>query len=139
MADRLLCIDFDGTLVTHTFPGVGEPIENAFEVVKEAIDNGWGVILYTCRENEGNYIDRQYLADAIKYCWEQHQVWFDGVNETPLESDFRDPSSLNRKPYATFYIDDKMIGGLPDWLDIRKELIKYDKERYGIEWKALEN
>ena len=113
----LICIDFDGTIVEHAYPHIGEPLPLAFEVLKELKEKGHILILWTCRENEGYFINKQYLKDAIEFC-KKNGVEFDGHNETPKEFDFRDKGG--RKAYAECYIDDKNLGGFPGWDVVRK-------------------
>jgi len=35
LKNKYLSIDFDGTLVKHKFPEIGEPMPHAFEVLKD--------------------------------------------------------------------------------------------------------
>lgn len=124
MRKRIAVIDFDGTIVEHKFPAVGEPMPEAFEVMRELQLNDWVLILWTCRENDGHKINRQYLKDAVDFC-KEHGVEFDGVNETPIEYEFRtEKDCLRRKAYGDVYIDDRNLGGFPGWPAVRKELLK---------------
>jgi len=123
MSRRKICvIDFDGTIVEHKFPAVGPAMEEAFEVMKELKAAGWMLVLWTCRENDGHNINRQYLKDAVEFC-KEHGVEFDGVNETPMECEFRPEGGLRRKAYGDVYIDDRNLGGFPGWPAVRKELL----------------
>jgi len=122
MRDRVICIDFDGTIVKHAFPKIGEPLEGAFSTMKELKAAGYRLILWTCRENEGDIIYKQYLTDAVKFC-EQNGVVFDAVNESIKECEFRPETTLNRKPYADYYIDDRNVGGFPGWDFIRRVIM----------------
>lgn len=117
---RIAVIDFDGTIVHHRFPAIGEPMPEAFEVMKELKEAGWMLILWTCRENDGHLIERQFLKDAVEFC-KENGVEFDGVNETPMECEFR-PNG-GRKVYGDVYIDDRNLGGFPGWHAVRKELL----------------
>lgn len=111
---RTICVDFDGTIVEHAYPGIGQPIQDAIPVLIELKNNGWKLILFTCREGKK-------LEEAIAYC-KKNGLEFEAHNESIEEEEFRDPG-LNRKPYAAIYIDDRMIGGLPDWKDIKNALL----------------
>ena len=122
MRQRIAVIDFDGTIVQHRFPLIGDPMPGAFETLKALKDAGWALILWTCRENDGYKIDKQYLKDAVEFCSE-NGVEFDGVNETPLELEFRPEKTLRRKVYGDVYIDDRNFGGFPGWQVIREELL----------------
>jgi hypothetical protein len=122
MRPTLLSIDFDGTIVNHQFPLVGDALPGALETLKKLKEDGFVLILNTCRENDGDKIDRQYLKEAIDFC-EQNGIVFDGVNETPKEYEFRPETTKNRKVYADIYIDDRNFGGFPGWDIIAKELL----------------
>lgn len=45
-----ICIDFDGTCVTHEFPSIGKDI-GAIPVLKELVKNNHKLILFTMRSN----------------------------------------------------------------------------------------
>lgn len=124
--DPIACIDFDGTIVEHAFPEIGEPLPGAFEVLRDMQQAGWKLILWTCRENHERLISKRYLADAVAYCSE-NGVEFDAVNEAIAELDFRE-SGLRRKPYADQYIDDRNLGGFPGWDVVRELLLPVEVE-----------
>lgn len=119
---KVAVIDFDGTIVEHCFPNIGNPLPEAFEVLKELKEAGWRLILWTCREDEGYNINKRYLTDAVEYCRENGVV-FDAVNEADLETEFRPESGLKRKVFGHVYIDDRNLGGFPGWAAVRKELL----------------
>lgn len=118
-----ITIDFDGTIVEHKFPKIGDPLPLAFEVLKELKEAGWKLILWTCRENEGYNINRQFLKEAVDFCLE-NGVEFDAVNETILENDFREGRCIMRKPHAAYHIDDRNLGGFPGWDVVRKIILE---------------
>lgn len=117
MRSRIAVVDFDGTIVQHAFPDIGEPIEGAIETLKELKNAGWHLILNTYREDEKK---RKYLTEAVEWCKAQG-VEFAGVNASPRELYFRDEGG--RKPYGDVYIDDRNFGGLPNWDAIRRVLM----------------
>lgn len=123
MRQRIAVIDFDGTIVKHEFPAIGETMPEAFEVMKELQAAGWALIIWTCRENDGHKISRQFLKDAVDFC-KENGVEFDGVNETPMEFEFRGEGTLRRKAYGDVYIDDRNLGGFPGWDFVRAVLIE---------------
>jgi hydroxymethylpyrimidine pyrophosphatase-like HAD family hydrolase len=118
----ILAIDFDGTIVEHRYPKIGEPLPGALETLRDLKAAGHRLILWTCREDQGYLIDKQYLSDAVKFC-EENGVVFDAVNETLPEEEFRSEKYPRRKPYAHYYIDDAIIGGFPGWDKIREVII----------------
>ena len=133
---KIACIDFDGTICKHEFPAIGEALPGAFEVMKELKEAGWKLILWTCRENEGHLIHRQFLKEAVEFC-RAGGVEFDAVNETIKEEEFRPEGILLRKPYASVYIDDRNLGGFPGWDVVRQVLLGKEKVRWivGDEYK----
>ena len=86
-----IAIDFDGTIVQHRYPEIGKEIPFATLTLKKLIDDGHILVLNSVREGE-------YLAANKNY-----------PEETPESPDY------SRKIKADFYIDDRNIGGLPDW------------------------
>jgi hydroxymethylpyrimidine pyrophosphatase-like HAD family hydrolase len=51
----IIAIDFDGTCVTHEYPKVGREI-GASKVLKELVDSGHQLILFTMRSDGHSYI-----------------------------------------------------------------------------------
>ena len=119
---RILVIDFDGTIVQHKFPAIGETMPEAFEVMKELQAADWALILWTCRENNSHDISKQFLKYAVDFC-KENGIEFDGVNETPMEFEFRPEETLRRKVYGDVYVDDRNLGGFPGWAEVRKQLL----------------
>ena len=126
----LLAIDFDGTIVTHSWPGIGEPLPYAFEVMHKLQAAGHQLILVTCREDEPR---RKYLTEAVEFC-AQRGIEFRSVNENHRDDDFRDHGG--RKVFAHFYIDDRNLGGFPGWLEVER-LLLHDGEDPQLEKLAL--
>ena len=118
---KIALIDFDGTVVDHKFPNIGEPMPEAFDVLKAMKRAGWKLILWTCREDCKK---RKYLQEAVDFC-KMNGVEFDAVNETIDQHEFRDPEEYKyrRKPYARVCIDDSNLGGFPGWDVVRKEIL----------------
>lgn len=116
MKKLLIAIDFDGTIVGHDFPDIGEPLPAAFDVLKRIQAAGHRLILNTCREDG----KRKYLTEAVDFC-RDNGIEFVSVNENAPEDDFRE-EKLKRKVYASLYIDDRNFGGFPGWLKIAEYL-----------------
>jgi hypothetical protein len=108
-----IAIDFDGTCVTHDFPEVGKEI-GADIVLKELIDNGHNLILFTMRSDrvEESHIDDpeiqnvygNFLSDAI-YWFEKNNIPLYGIQRNPTQNWTTSP-----KAYAQLYIDDAALG-----------------------------
>lgn len=98
----IIAVDFDGTLVEDKFPEIGEPIEVTWGMVREAIDKGAKIILWTSRDNER-------LRAAVEFCTERG-LHFDAINDNLDEVKVLFNNST-RKVYANEYWDDKAIAG----------------------------
>jgi hypothetical protein len=101
-----IAVDFDGTLCTHTFPEIGEPIPQVIDFIRFHSFQGSKIILHTCREDDEN---RKYLTEAIEWCKKQG-IPIDAVNENPWVYYGK------RKIYADIYLDDRAVSAQ----DIRK-------------------
>ena len=73
----IIAVDFDGTIVTHEYPRIGRDID-AVPVLKELIENGHKIILYTMRSKEHLEEAMQNLDEMIGKCKIEykHQVLF---------------------------------------------------------------
>lgn len=98
----IIAVDFDGTLVEDKFPEIGRPIEATWNMVREAIDKGAKIILWTSRDNER-------LKAAVEFCTERG-LHFDAINDNLDECKILFNNST-RKVYANEYWDDKAIAG----------------------------
>ena len=99
----IIAVDFDGTIVEHRYPKIGKPIPFAIETLLELQKEGHQLILWTVREGE-------LLQEAIDYCAERGLNFYAANANYPEESI---PSP--RKVNVEMFIDDRNIGGLPDW------------------------
>lgn len=116
-AGAILSVDFDGTIVEHAYPEIGDPLPGALETLRELAALGYRLVLNTCREDTRR---RQYLTEAVRWL-ESHGVEFVSHNENRLEDDFRQEGCpLRRKIYAHMYIDDANLGGFPGWHVVRQ-------------------
>lgn len=119
MKNLIICIDFDGTCVTHEYPNVGKEI-GATEVLKQLTDKGHKLILFTMRSGKE-------LQDAVDWFKERNIPLF-GINMNPGQYTW----TSSPKPYAHLYIDDAALG-CPVTFD---ETIS---NRPFIDWKVVKN
>ena len=108
-----ICIDFDGTCVTHEFPKVGKDI-GAVPVLNKIADAGHNLILFTMRSDiekvtSNDYgIHKQageYLTDAVNWFIDNH-IPLHGVNVNPTQHTW----TKSPKAYGQLYIDDAALG-----------------------------
>lgn len=98
MKNKIIAVDFDGTLCENKWPEIGEPSKVVIEYLKERRENGDKLILWTCRVGE-------MLEKAIAWCAELG-LEFDAVNEN-LPEIIESFGSDTRKIFANEYIDDR--------------------------------
>ncbi len=112
-----IAIDFDGTVVEHKFPEIGQEMPYAFEVLKELQERGHLLILWTVR-------DGIYLEDAVNFCFKN------GVNFYAVNKSYPDEiidNTMSRKINVDIFIDDRNVGGFLGWERIREFLIPDSK------------
>lgn len=102
-----IAVDFDGTIVEHKYPEIGKEIPFATETLRMLIQERHKLILWSVREG-------QLLDDAVNWCKERG-VEFYAVNRDYPEETFNNNNHFSRKIKADVFIDDRNIGGLPDW------------------------
>lgn len=96
-------LDFDGTVVDHRYPDIGEPVPGAIKWLKRLQRSGGRIVLFTMRSNSletGNL-----LKDAVEYL-EENGIRLYGVNRNPDQDEW----TSSPKVYAHVYIDDSAFG-----------------------------
>ena len=101
-----IAVDFDGTIVEHRYPRIGEEIPFAIATLKMLINEHHRLILWSVREGK-------LLEEAVEWCRERG-VEFYAVNRDYSEEDIAH-TGFSRKVKADLFIDDRNLGGLPDW------------------------
>ena len=105
-----IAVDFDGTIVTHEYPKIGTELPFATETLKMLIKDHHKLILWSVREGK-------LLDEAVEWCRERG-VEFWAVNKDYPEESLENNNHFSRKLKADWFIDDRGIGGLPDWGEI---------------------
>lgn len=134
-----ICIDFDGTCVTHEFPRVGKDI-GAVPVLKKIINAGHNLILFSMRsdikkntedEYTANKQTGDFLTEAVNW-FKRNDIKLYGINENPTQTSWTN----SPKAYGQLYIDDAALGcpliynpkisdrPFVDWIEIEKILKK---------------
>jgi hypothetical protein len=111
-----ICIDFDGTCVTHDFPEIGRGI-GAEDVLRRLVEHGHKLILFTMRSGEG-------LEQAVDWFASQ-KIPLYGVNINPTQQQW----TSSPKAYGQLYIDDAALG-VP--------LREIGHKRPYVDWAAVE-
>lgn len=106
---KVIAVDFDGTIVEHAYPEIGETMHYAFETLKALQAEGHRLILWTYRT--GSYLD-----EAVEFC-RQNGIEFYAANEN-FVGEMAEGGEYSRKLNAQIFIDDRNVGGFLGWLEI---------------------
>lgn len=113
----IIALDFDGTVVTHEYPYVGDDI-GAVPVLKELIAAGHQLILFTMRSGK-------LLDDALAW-FERNGIELYAVNENPEQKSW----TSSAKVHANIYIDDCALGCPIRFEDgVRRPFVDWQKVR----------
>lgn len=130
----IIACDFDGTLVSHEFPLIGNEI-GSVPVIKKLVAKGHNIILFTMRSDvehvssdDYNIHNKpgNYLTDAVNWC-KSNDIPLYGINTNPTQNTW----TKSPKAYAQLYIDDAALG-CP---------LKYDEsisDRPFVDWVEVE-
>ncbi len=108
-----ICLDFDGTCVSHEFPDIGKDI-GAIPVLRELVANGHRLILFTMRSDRKKkkkvdgievIIEENVLTEAIAW-FERNEIPLYGVQKNPMQRFW----TSSPKAYGHLYIDDANLG-----------------------------
>lgn len=110
----IIAVDFDGTIVEHRYPRIGEEIPFAVDTLKLLQQEKHRLILWSVREGE-------LLDEAVEWCKARGLEFYAVNKDYPEEQG--DHQGFSRKLKADLFIDDRNIGGLPDW-GVIYEMIK---------------
>ena len=103
-----IAVDFDGTIVEHRYPEIGNELPFATETLKMLIADRHKLILWSVREGK-------LLDDAVNWCRERGVEFYAVNKDYPEERGTENNNFYSRKLKADLFIDDRNIGGLPDW------------------------
>jgi hypothetical protein len=102
-----IAVDFDGTIVEHKYPYIGKEIPFAIETLKRLAEERHKLVLWTVREG-------RLLDEAVAFCRERGLEFYavnqDDQDTVPVKSNHH-----SRKLKVDVFIDDRNVGGLPDW------------------------
>ena len=118
-----IAVDFDGTIVEHAYPKIGREIPFAVETLHMLLKDHHKLILWSVREGE-------LLDDAVNWCRDRG-IEFYAVNRDYPEEEQEKNNHFSRKLKVDLFIDDRNVGGLPDWGVI------YDMIKHGRTWQDI--
>lgn len=93
---HVYAFDFDGTIVTHSFPEIGRVYPRTVETMRSLDDDPSALlVVWTCRSGD-------HLAQMRAFLRAEN-IPFDAINENPVFD------TGSRKIYADVYYDDKAV------------------------------
>ena len=101
----IIAVDFDGTIVEHRYPRIGEEIPFAVDTLKLLQQEKHRLILWSVREGA-------LLDEAVEWC-KARGLEFYAVNKDYPEEQ-KGHQGFSRKLKADMFIDDRNLGGLPE-------------------------
>jgi len=114
----IIAVDFDGTIVEHAYPLIGAEIPFAIDVLKRLQREDYHqLILWSVREGK-------YLEEAVEYCRSRGLEFYAVNSDYPEEEASSFAGKHSRKLSVDLFIDDRNLGGLPDW-GIIYRMVKY--------------
>ena len=112
----IIAVDFDGTIVEHKYPAIGRELPFAIETLRKLQSERHKLILWTVREGV-------LLEEALSFCRERGLEFYAVNRDYPEEERDRN-NHFSRKLKADVFIDDRNLGGLPDWGTIYEMVTK---------------
>ena len=101
-----IAVDFDGTIVEDRYPKIGTERPFATDTLRMLIQERHRLILWTVREGE-------LLDEAVQWCKDRGVEFFAVNRDFPEESEKN--RHFSRKIKAEVWIDDRNLGGIPEW------------------------
>ena len=121
-----VAIDFDKTIFKHDkwvgHENYGDIIEGAKGAIDELRRMGFEIMIWTARNQ------KEIIIKAL----EEHDIYFDYINENPNQPPETNPS----KPVADYYIDDRGVR-FTNWEEVITEI--KDREENDGYYKEREN
>jgi len=115
----IICVDFDGTVVDHEYPGIGALKPGVREALESFRHLGYKIIISSCRtcmwypevfNIYGDHLpvarDRRVVKEMVAFL-DANQIPYDEIDD-----------GTKGKPVADFYIDDKAIRFEDNWPEI---------------------
>ena len=126
-----IAVDFDGTIVEHRYPEIGEELPFAIETLKMLIKDHHKLILWTVRTGK-------LLDEAVEWCRQRGVEFYATNKDYPEETQTNNPHYSRKINSIDYFIDDRNIGGLPDWGTIY-HMISHKRSWYDIMNEEIRN
>ena len=102
-----IAVDFDGTIVEHKYPAIGRERPFAIETLKKLQKDRHKLFLWSVREG-------RLLEEAVAFCRERGLEFY-AINRDYPEEEKEQNNHFSRKLKVDLFIDDRNLGGIPDW------------------------
>ena len=102
----IIAVDFDGTIVEHEYPNIGDELPFATSTLRMLADRQHRLILWTVRRG-------RLLEEAVEWC-RKRGVEFYAVNKN-FPEEMVEGDNCFGKINADLFIDDRNLGGITDW------------------------
>jgi len=108
----IFAVDFDGTIVEHCFPGIGEELPHAIYVLKKLQEAGHKIIIWTCRCDFnllpmlGWLESKGFTPDAVN-C---------NIGQVPR-------GLAVPKILADVYLDDRSFPPFSGWMEVHRKFV----------------
>ena len=120
----VIAVDFDGTIVEHRYPAIGKEREGAIDTLKRLAKEGNKLILWTVREGE-------LLDQAVSFCRARGLEFYAVNSNLPQNELFLSSArAVSGKVTADVYIDDRNLGGIPDWDTIYEQISEIREQKH---------
>lgn len=114
----VIAIDFDGTIVEHEYPEIGELKYEAKDVINKLYEEGHSIIIWTCRSNANGH-DFNDMIDFLI----DNDIMYTEANENDEVVSY----GCYPKIYADIYIDDRNLFHIDDWNIIYNEIKRIEE------------
>jgi hypothetical protein len=130
----IIAVDFDGTIVEHAYPKIGKEIPFAIDtLIRIRRECHCQIILWSVREG-------LLLQEAVDFC-HKRGLDFYAANKNFPEEEYEGTHGFSRKIKVDIFIDDRNLGGLPEWSIIYEMIAsgKYLNGNVGLLADQLQN
>ena len=117
-----IAVDFDGTIVQDKYPAIGRERPFAIDTLRTLASEGHRLILWTSREGK-------QLEEAVEFCRARGLEFYAVNSNYPAGGLFSDAPGQPVKIKAHLYIDDRNLGGIPDWGTIYTMITEKTREK----------
>lgn len=109
---KVVVVDFDGTICGFAFPDCGPPEPHVKEGLQKLKDAGFEIVIHSVSTNiYWGLLNKNKHLRRIRNYMKKHCLPYDKL-------------SMDNKPFATVYIDDRGVGYRGNWFAAVDEAIK---------------